>query len=201
MSGLKAAAPNLNTASEMTDLLIAVAKQRDKAAFTKVFDHYAPRIKSYLISRGTNDAAAEELSQEAMTSVWRKADKFDPSKAGAGTWIFTLARNLSIDAFRKERRPEFDPDDPTLIPDPEPEPDASVASKEGQQLIKKALAGLPTEQRDVIHLSFFQDKSQREIAEELEIPLGTVKSRVRLAMGRIREALKEEISSPNLAIG
>lgn len=195
MSGSLTATNDLATAAEMTSLLITVANLRDKAAFTKLFDYYAPRIKSYLISRGTNDSAAEELSQEATTSVWRKAKKFDSSKAGAGTWIFTIARNLSIDAIRKERRPEFDPEDPALIPEPEVEPDAAFSTKETQAIIKKAVAGLSDEQAEVVRLSFFQDKAHREIAQELDLPLGTVKSRLRLVMGRLREALGEEMAS------
>lgn len=176
----------------MTAHLVAVADHRDKDAFAKLFAHYAPRIKSYLMRQGANVASAEELSQEAMLSVWRKADRFDPAKASAGTWIFTVARNLRIDALRKERRPNFDPNDPAFVPEPETAPDSAVEVGETQAQIKAAISILPPEQAEVIRLSFYQDKPHGEIAEELKLPLGTVKSRLRLAMRRVKTALGEE---------
>ena len=145
-----------------------------------------------MLFRSANQASAEELSQEAMLSVWRKADRFDPTKASAGTWIFTVARNLRIDALRKERRPNFDPEDPAFVPEPEMSPDRAVEVGEVQVKIKAAIAQLPVEQAEVIRLSFYQDKPHGEIAEELNLPLGTVKSRLRLAMRRVRTALGEE---------
>lgn len=176
----------------MTAFLVAVAKDRDKEAFANLFAHYAPRIKSYLMRQGADNASAEELSQEAMLSVWRKADRFDPAKASAGTWIFTVARNLRIDSLRKERRPNFDPNDPAFVPEPEAQPDSVVEIGETQTQVKAAIAELPVEQAQVIRLSFYQDKPHGEIAEELNLPLGTVKSRLRLAMRRVRTALGEE---------
>jgi len=176
----------------MTEHLVSIATRRDKEAFSKLFAHYAPRIKSYLMRQGANQATAEELSQEAMVSVWRKADRFDPTKASAGTWIFTVARNLRIDALRKERRPSFDPEDPAFVPEAEISPDRAVEVGETQVKIKAAIAELPEEQAEVIRLSFYQDKAHGEIAEELNLPLGTVKSRLRLAMRRMRTALGEE---------
>ena len=180
-------------AKVMTDLLVAVAEHKDRKAFSDLFAYYAPRIKSYLIRQGAPESAAEEMSQEAMLSVWRKADRYDPSKAGAGTWIFTVARNLRIDVLRKENRPSFDPEDPAFIPDPEVAPDTAVSIVETQQSIKDAVATLPKEQADVVRLSFYEDKAHAEIAQELGLPLGTVKSRLRLAMRRVRSALGEEI--------
>jgi RNA polymerase sigma factor (sigma-70 family) len=176
----------------MTEYLVSIAKYRDKDAFSKLFAHYAPRLKSYLMRQGANLASAEELSQEAMLSVWRKADRFDPTKASAGTWIFTVARNLRIDALRKERRPNFDPEDPAFVPEPEMSPDRALEVGEVQAKIKAAIAKLPLEQAEVIKLSFYQDKPHGEIAEELNLPLGTVKSRLRLAMRRVRTSLGED---------
>lgn len=196
--GRRAVTSNKSSASAtsdtvvMTKLLVLIAQNRDKDAFSKLFAHYAPRIKSYLMRQGANPASAEELSQEAMVSVWRKADRFDPAKASAGTWIFTVARNLRIDALRKERRPNFDPEDPAFVPASEIAPDHAVEIGESQVRIKAAIAELPEEQAEVIRLSFYQDKPHGEIAEELNLPLGTVKSRLRLAMRRIRTALGEE---------
>lgn len=192
LSGTKPSAPASSDAVVMTAFLVAVAKDRDKDAFAKLFAHYAPRIKSYLMRQGANIASAEELSQEAMLSVWRKADRFDPAKASAGTWIFTVARNLRIDALRKERRPNFDPNDPAFVPEPETAPDSAVEIGETQAQVKAAISQLPPEQAEVIKLSFYQDKPHGEIAEELNLPLGTVKSRLRLAMRRVRKVLGEE---------
>lgn len=192
VTGNKSGASATSDTVVMTEYLVSIAKHRDKEAFSKLFAHYAPRLKSYLMRQGANLASAEELSQEAMLSVWRKADRFDPTKASAGTWIFTVARNLRIDALRKERRPNFDPEDPAFVPEPEMSPDRAVEVGEVQVKIKAAIAKLPVEQAEVIRLSFYQDKPHGEIAEELNLPLGTVKSRLRLAMRRVRTVLGEE---------
>ena len=192
VSGQKISTSSGSDTAALTQLLVKVAQSRDKAAFSNLFAHYAPRIKSYLMRQGANAASAEELSQEAMLSVWRKADRFDPAKASAGTWIFTVARNLRIDALRKENRPSFDPEDPAFVPAAETAPDAAVAIGETQKRIKIAIATLPKEQAEVVRLSFYEDKPHGEIAQELDLPLGTVKSRLRLAMRRVRTALGEE---------
>jgi RNA polymerase sigma factor (sigma-70 family) len=192
VSGTKSGASAVSDTVVMTEYLVSIAKYRDKEAFSSLFAHYAPRIKSYLMRQGANPASAEELSQEAMLSVWRKADRFDPAKASAGTWIFTVARNLRIDALRKERRPSFDPQEPAFVPEAEMSPYAAVEVDETRVKIKAAIADLPVEQAEVIRLSFYQDKPHAEIAEELGLPLGTVKSRLRLAMRRVRAALGEE---------
>lgn len=175
----------------MTDLLVKIARDRDKQAFASLFAYYAPRVKGYLIRQGADDGTAEELAQEALLTAWRKADRFDPTKASAGTWIFTVARNLRIDALRKGRRPEFDPEDPAFVPDPAESPDAAIQADQTRVRIRKAMADLPEEQATVIRLSFFEDKPHGEIAEQLGLPLGTVKSRLRLAMRRIKSSLGE----------
>ena len=130
---------------------------------------------------------AEELAQETLLSVWRKAAAFDPAKAAPSTWIFTIARNLRVDASRRDRRgePVEDPSEAVA----EPTPDVLVASAQSQARIREALMGLPPEQAEVVRLSFFSDKPHSEIAEALALPLGTVKSRLRLAVGRLRELL------------
>ena len=127
-----------------------------------------------------------------MLTVWRKADKFDPAKASAGTWIFTVARNLRIDLLRRENRPNFDPDDPAFVPEQETAPDDAVEIGETQKQVRAAIAELPDEQAEVIKLSFYEDMPHGQIAEELNLPLGTVKSRLRLAMRKVRTALGEE---------
>ena len=187
MSGAAITPPSAS--AEMTELLTKIGRTRDKDAFATLFQYYAPRVKSYLIRQGASDATAEELAQEALLTVWRKADRFDTSKASAGTWIFTVARNLRIDALRKGRRPEFDPEDPAFVPAAAVAPDDAVQSGQIRHRIREALKQLPEDQATVIRLSFFEDKPHGEIADQLALPLGTVKSRLRLAMRRIRTLL------------
>jgi RNA polymerase sigma-70 factor (ECF subfamily) len=176
-------------ALEMDALLRRVAECRDRAAFATLFGHFAPRIKAYLLRLGAPAAAAEDLAQEAMLSLWRKAHLFDPAKASAATWLFTIARNLRIDALRREKRPEIDPED--LMPEAEPDADDAIALQDGEGRLRLALKTLPPDQIAVIELSYFADKPHSQIAGELGIPLGTVKSRLRLAMARLKQAMGE----------
>jgi RNA polymerase sigma-70 factor (ECF subfamily) len=182
-----------NTASEdFSALIVAVANNGDRKAFARLFEHYAPRLKSFLLRQGAEGALAEDLAQETMMTVWRKAVMFDPAKASAGTWIYTIARNLRIDAIRKARRPEFDPNDPAFVPDAERPADEMMGAAQMGVRVREALAELPEEQATVVRMSFFDDKAHAEIAEQLSLPLGTVKSRLRLAMRRIRAFLGEQ---------
>jgi RNA polymerase sigma-70 factor (ECF subfamily) len=176
-------------ALEMNALLGRVAVERDRAAFATLFAHFAPRVKAYLLRQGAGPAVAEDLAQEALLSLWRKAHLFDPAKASAGTWLFTIARNLRIDAIRREKRPELDPED--FMSEPEPAADEGMARCEDEARLRVALKELPADQAQVVELSFFADKPHSQIASELDIPLGTVKSRLRLAMARLRTALGE----------
>ena len=171
----------------MDVLLARVAGVRDRAAFAALFGHFAPRIKAYLMRLGAGPAQAEDLAQEAMLSLWRKAHLFDAAKASAGTWLFTIARNLFIDAIRREKRPELDADD--FLPPADAQPDDVLALADGEVRLRDALKLLPPDQAQVIALSFFADKPHSQIADELGIPLGTVKSRLRLAMARLRTAI------------
>jgi RNA polymerase sigma factor (sigma-70 family) len=173
---------------DWSDVLRAVA-ERDKASFASLFRHFAPRVKSYMLRLGSDDSQAEDLAQEAMATVWRKAAQYDPARAAASTWIFTIARNLRIDAFRRTNRPELDPEDPALVPDAPPQGDAVVEQKQNAARVHAALAELPEEQRQVLHMSFFHEKTHSEIAESLDLPLGTVKSRIRLAFGRVKASI------------
>jgi RNA polymerase sigma-70 factor (ECF subfamily) len=177
------------TPQRLNELLVTVARLRDRTAFETLFSHFAPRIKGYLIKTGAGGALAEDLAQDAMLTVWRKAALFDPAKASAATWVFTVARNLRIDAIRRERHPDFDPDDPALQPDEEPGVDTALTRQDDDARLREAMGCLPAEQAQVLHLSFFADKPHSAIAAELGLPLGTVKSRLRLAMARIRLAL------------
>lgn len=172
-------------ADEPANLIVAVAQRGDRDAYALLFEHFAPRVKSYMLRLGAPPEAAEELSQEALLTVWRKAALFDPSRAGASTWIFAIARNLRIDAIRRQRRPKIE-DDPTDEPAAEPAADAVVAAAERDARLKTAMAALPRDQAEVVRQSFFQDKAHSEIAKDLNLPLGTVKSRLRLALARLR---------------
>ena len=156
-----------------------------------MFDHYAPRVKAYLSRLGASDSLAEDLVQEVMLTVWRKAGSYDASKAGVGTWIFTIARNLRIDALRRERRPALDPDDPRFAADPAPGPDEEIATLRKEVQVRTAVHKLPEEQAKVVTMAFYEGKSHGQIAAELALPLGTVKSRLRLAFRRVRGAMGE----------
>jgi RNA polymerase sigma-70 factor (ECF subfamily) len=173
----------------MEALLARVAGARDRAAFAALFAHFAPRVKAYLIRLGATPALAEDLAQEAMLNLWRKAHLFDSAKASAATWLFTIARNLRIDAIRREKRPE--PDAQDLMPEPLADAEAGLERTGQEGRLRLALKTLPPDQVQVVELSFFADKPHSQIAAELGIPLGTVKSRLRLAMARLRSALGE----------
>ena len=176
-------------ATELNALLVAVGRTRDRTAFASLFTHFAPRLKSYLMRLGAGSGQAEDLAQEAMLILWRKADQFDPAKAAAATWAFTIARNLRVDALRREKRPEIDASDPALVADDAPQADDAIARTQEDAKLRDALTELPREQIEVVELSFFADKPHSVIASELGLPLGTVKSRLRLAMARLRSAL------------
>ena len=166
----------------------AIARRRDRAAFAALFAHFGPRVKAWMLRAGSNPAAAEELTQETMLAVWQKARLFDPARAGVSTWIFTIARNLRIDTLRRERHPSDLMPDPTEQPDDPFRPTRSGDIATGAR-IRSALSLLPPEQAEVIRKAFFEDKVHAEIEKELGIPLGTVKSRLRLAIVRLRAAL------------
>jgi RNA polymerase sigma-70 factor (ECF subfamily) len=170
-------------------LIARIAAAQDRSAFAALFAHFAPRVKAYLMRTGTDSAAADELTQEVMLLVWRKAGQFDPGRASASTWIFTIARNKRVDRFRRERQLEFDPDDPTLLPDPAPPPDLDVDATEQSEQLALAIACLPPEQGDLLKRAFYDGKSHATIAAEAGLPLGTVKSRVRLGLARLRATL------------
>ena len=172
-------------------LIAAVAARRDRTAFAALFSHFAPRIKAFLQRRGADAGQAEELAQEALLAVWRKAAQFDPERATAAAWIFAIARNLRIDQLRRAR-PEFPVSGPTDAPDPPPPADALLAADQRARRLREAIAALPAEQSEALRLAYFDERSHSEMETALAIPLGTVKSRLRLAMSRLRAALGED---------
>lgn len=178
-------------ASEMADLIASIASDADRTAFARLFGYYAPRVKSYLRRMRVEERLAEDISQEVMLTVWRKAAQFDRSKASAGTWIFTIARNRFIDRVRRENRPELDPAEPMLLPEETRPQDEALAGAEIGERVHAALGDLPPDQAEVVELSFLEGMPHSAIAERLGIPLGTVKSRLRLAFARLRPVLED----------
>ena len=176
--------------AEWLDEMLAVRDGRDASAFAALFRHFAPRVKAFLISSGSPPAAAEDLAQEVMTTLWRKAHLYDPARASVATWVFTIARNRRIDALRREKRPE--PEDLPWGPEPEPDQAEVLELAEESARLGAAIAELPKKQREMIRAAYFAEKTQAEIAEETGLPLGTIKSRVRLALDRLRHAMEKE---------
>ncbi|WP_207480745.1 sigma-70 family RNA polymerase sigma factor [Arenibaculum pallidiluteum] len=174
------------------DLLLAVARGGDRAAFSALFRHFAPRLKAYLTRLGAEGALADELVQEVMLTVWRRAGDFDPAQASAATWIFTIARNRRIDGLRREARPEIDPSDPALVPGAPEAADRAIETSQDTARLHAAIAGLPGEQSELLRLAYYEDQPHSAIAERTGLPLGTVKSRLRLALGRLRRTLVDE---------
>jgi RNA polymerase sigma factor (sigma-70 family) len=168
-------------------LIMRVRDTQDKSAFAALFSHFAPRIKGFLMKSGANASLAEECAQDVMATLWQKSHLFDPSRASAATWIFTIARNRRIDALRKSRRPE--PEDLPWGPEAEPDQQDALELAQDTERLAEALALLPDKQRELIERAYFGDLSHSEIAAETGLPLGTIKSRIRLALDRLRHKL------------
>jgi RNA polymerase sigma-70 factor (ECF subfamily) len=181
------------SSDEAADLIEAIAARQDKTAFASLFRHYAPRVKAFLVRGGSDAETAQEVAQEALIMVWRKAASFDRSKAAASTWIYTIARNKRIDLARRTNRPAIETEDWLTVFAPEPaDADKSVLAGQTYRRVEELLGSLSADQLLVIRKAFFEDKTHTAIAEELGLPLGTVKSRIRLALGRLREALEKD---------
>ncbi|MGO4908386.1 sigma-70 family RNA polymerase sigma factor [Pseudorhodobacter sp. W20_MBD10_FR17] len=168
-------------------LIQRVSTSQDKAAFAALFRHFAPRIKGFLMKSGASAALAEDCAQDVMATLWNKAHLFDPARASAATWVFTIARNRRIDALRKSRRPE--PEDLPWGPEAEPDQHDALELRQETARLAEAIADLPEAQRDLIARAYFGELSHSEIAVETGLPLGTIKSRIRLALDRLRHKL------------
>lgn len=168
--------------------IAAIRDHADQAAFAALFRHFAPRVKAFLMKSGASPDMAEECTQDVMATLWRKAGMFDPAKASVSTWIFTIARNRQIDMIRKQRRPE--PEELDWGPEPEPDQDDAIALQQETEQLGAALQALPEKQRILIERAYFGDLSHSEIAEETGLPLGTIKSRIRLALERLRHQMR-----------
>jgi RNA polymerase sigma-70 factor (ECF subfamily) len=174
------------------DLMAAVAARQDRAAYSELFAYYAPRVKSYLMRLGADGALAEEIAQDVMVTVWRKAALFDRTQASVSTWIFRIARNRRIDVFRRAKRPDLDPEETMILPAGVEAPDARVEAMETETRVRAAMKDLPDEQVNLLKLAFYEGLSHSEIAGKLDLPLGTVKSRIRLAFGKMKAKLDDD---------
>ena len=173
-------------------LAARVAADRDRTAFTELFDFFAPRIKAYLRRLGLEDGAAEDIAQDVMIVLWHKAHLFDPSKSSLSTWLFRVARNRRIDALRRDRSGLLDPDEPMLKPVEAQPADTMMDAERRDERVRAAMADLPAEQVELVRMAFFMGYSHSQISDRTGLPLGTVKSRIRLAFGRLRRALEKD---------
>lgn len=179
------------TPQEAGDLIVKMALDGDRRAFAALFGFYFPRVKAYLLRSGASPSAAEEIAQETMLRVWRKASAFDPQSGAASTWIFVIARNLRIDRLRGERGPDDLEPDPSEEPEAPPTGEMIAIMKQRGDRVREALASLSPEQAQIIRLFYFEERPHSDIARSLGLPLGTVKSRVRLAVERLRSTLED----------
>lgn len=179
-------------AAQDADLVARIAAQ-DREAFVALFERYAGRIKAFALRGGASAQDADEIAQDVMVSVWRRAASYRPERAAVSTWIYAIARNRRIDLIRRTRRPAPDPNDPLFQPDPQPDALRGLAAIEREARLRAGLAALGPEQREVLVAAFFDGLSHGEVAERLGLPLGTVKSRIRLAFGHLRGLLGDDL--------
>jgi RNA polymerase sigma-70 factor (ECF subfamily) len=177
-------------ANQLAALVESVALRRDRAAFIELFNHFAPRLKAFMLRGGADPETAEQIAQEAMITVWNKADQFDPSRGSLSTWIFTIARNKRVNMLRRQVRPEIDDFSQSSVYD-RPLPDSQLSLAQSSAALRDTIALLPPEQQQVLQLVFFEEKSHGPISVELGLPLGTVKSRIRLALARLGGSVAE----------
>ncbi len=176
----------------MIDLLSRIATDRSDQAFRLLFEEYAPKVRSYMMRQGADPALAEELAQETLLTVWRKAALYSPEKGNPTTWIFTIARNLRIDRLRRQSAwQELTDEQAAAIPSDDEPPDVTVSLRQRRSRVQAVLRELPPDQLDVVTLAFIEGLSHTEISERLKLPLGTVKSRIRLAYQKVRAALED----------
>lgn len=189
---LQTALPDMQSRASMSDLLSLIARERSEAAFGELFERYASKLKGYMLRQGADAATAEELAQETLLVVWRKAALYSAEKGSLSTWIFTIARNLRIDRLRKEAAWQELPDNlsETLASDDQA-PDEAVSDRQREVRVRAVLAELSAEQRQVVEMAYIEGLSHSEISERLGLPLGTVKSRMRLAYQKVRTALED----------
>jgi RNA polymerase sigma-70 factor (ECF subfamily) len=175
----------------MADLLRRVAERADPAAFRELYETLGPRVKAYMMRKGADAGTAEDLAQETLLTVWRKAALYADDKGSMTTWVFAIARNLRIDRLRREVPWQELPEWRLAEPSEEAQPDEAFAEKQRQLRVQAALAELPQDQREVVALAYIEGLSHSEIAARVGLPLGTVKSRMRIAYQKVRAALED----------
>lgn len=175
--------------SQQTRWMIAVRDNQDRDAFSALFDHFAPRLKGFAIRSGASAQQAEEIVQDVMLTIWRKAAQFDPHRAQVSAWIYQIARNRQIDIARKENRPM--PEELKETPETEPDADQILGLEQEAGLLRHALAALKPEQREIIEKAYLGELTHHEISAQTGLPLGTIKSRIRLGLDRLRHELKD----------
>lgn len=184
--------PTDNTRTFHAECMKLVAERGDRRAFGALFEFFGPRLKTYLKRMGANDAQAEEIVQDVMLTVWRKAGSFNPAQASVSTWVFRIARNRQIDLFRRTSKPDLSPEEPLLQPAPEKAPFESLSQAQIDAHVREQLETLPPEQLDLLRAAFYEGLSHTEIAEAYDLPLGTVKSRIRLAFDKLRGLIQRD---------
>ncbi|MFN3936063.1 MAG: sigma-70 family RNA polymerase sigma factor [Gemmobacter sp.] len=172
--------------TDWTALLLRVRDNGDRAAFAQLFRHFGPRVKAFLIRTGASEPMAEDCAQDVMATLWQKAHLFDPARATVATWVFTIARNRRIDLVRRARP---DPEELPWGPEPEPDQADALILQQETRALGDAIAQLPEKQRELIERAYFGDLSHSEIAEQTGLPLGTIKSRIRLALEKLRQQM------------
>ena len=178
------------TGKALADLLARVGNYRDRDAFKALFDYFAPRLKTFYLRRGADNGLAEDLAQETMLRIWHHAAQFDPTRAAAAAWVFGIARNLRADTLRRlrQRQPELDLPEPYA---PEPSPEAAAIHAQQEVRLRAALRELPGPQQDAVREAYYNSLPHSEAHQTLGIALGTLKSRLRLALAHLRSALDE----------
>lgn len=174
--------------AEWAHCIALICSDRDETAFVTLFRYFAPRVKGFLMKSGASATLAEECAQDVMATVWQKAHQFDPTRASVATWIFTIARNRKIDMLRRQNRPE--PDELAWGPEEEPDQADILVLQQESERLTQALKTLPEKQRVLVERAYFGDLSHGEIAAETGLPLGTIKSRIRLALERLRHEMR-----------
>lgn len=173
-------------------LMLQIAEKQDRKAFQAIYDFYAPRVKSFTMRSGLSPAIAEDVAQETLLTVWRKAGQFNPALASVSTWIYTIARNKKIDRLRRDSRPLPDANDPTFAGPGEMSPESAVWHSINAEKVRTALDQLPQDQKQVLYMAFIEENAHAKISEKLDIPLGTVKSRIRLGLGKLKALLADQ---------
>jgi RNA polymerase sigma-70 factor (ECF subfamily) len=186
-----ASIPAISEKEAMAGLIEQIARRQDRSAFIQLYKHFAPRVKSFLIGKGLNSATADDVLQEVMLAIWQKSHLYNPAKAAVSTWIFTIARNKYVDRLRREQRHQCESDEPDLRAGDTMASTDEVLQQENTNAVHEALTRLRPEQQEVVVLSFIKGLAHSEIAQHLSLPLGTVKSRIRLALRHLRNDLGE----------